>query len=134
MRRNGLFALLTVISIVVAPVLALAGDGSAIGGRSFLSQYVQTLYDEDSAIPVSEVKSVIQTSDGFLWIAGYQGLMRYNGTETRTYMPEDGFPSFKINTLYEDSRNRLWIGTNDSGVAVFEENVFTVYGNEHGMP
>ena len=134
MRFYRVLALLAVFALAAAPIPAMAGESAAISDRGFLSQYVQTLYDEDSHIPVSEVKSIMQTSDAFLWVAGYQGLMRFNGSEAKTFMPEDGFPSFKINILYEDSINRLWIGTNDSGLAVFDDNKFTVYGNEHGMP
>jgi energy-coupling factor transport system substrate-specific component len=104
------------------------------GDRTFLSEYVQVLYGEDSVIPMNEVKSVLQTSDRHLWIAGYQGLMRYNGSETRTFEPDDGFPSFKVNILYEDSAGRLWVGTNDSGAAVYENDVFTVYGLADGLP
>jgi energy-coupling factor transport system substrate-specific component len=102
--------------------------------RAFLSGYVQTLYGEESAIPMGIINSILQTSDGYMWFAGYRGLMRYNGTETMLMTPEDGLPSFSINLLFEDSSNRMWVCTNDSGIAVYERGVFTVYGLEEGLP
>jgi energy-coupling factor transport system substrate-specific component len=125
-----LFALL-----LLPAVFSSADYGESAGGdRIFLSEYVQELYGEDSAIPMIEVKSILQTSDMHLWIAGYQGLMRYNGSESKIFTPEDGFPSFKVNVLFEDSSGRLWIGTNDSGIVYFKNNSFTVYGLAEGLP
>ena len=126
--------IISALLLAATTVLIQAAEGDDYTNRLFLSDYVQTPYDEDSAIPMLEVKSVLQTSDKYLWFAGYQGLMRYNGTETKTFMPEDGFPSFKVNILYEDAKKRLWIGTNDNGVVLYEKNVFTVYGLDSGLP
>jgi energy-coupling factor transport system substrate-specific component len=130
MKKTVSLLLVLLILPVAVPVLADYNGGD----RAFLSEHVQVLYGEDSLIPMIEVKSILQTSDRHLWVGGYQGLMRYNGSETKLFTPDDGFPSFKVNTLFEDSAGRLWIGTNDSGAAVYYQNTFEVYGLADGIP
>jgi energy-coupling factor transport system substrate-specific component len=135
-----------ILCVILSALLVLAvlpaaapNDAEAVTplrdcGRAFLSQYVQTLFGEDSAIPAIDVNAILQTSDGYLWLATYQGLMRYNGMNSRVFTAEDGFPSDKINALFEDSAGRLWIGTNDSGFVMYSDEQFTVFGLDRGAP
>ena len=58
----------------------------------------------------------MQTNDGVLWIGTYAGLYRYNGREFRWV---DDYETVKnVNCLYVDEEGRLWIGTNDNGLAI----------------
>ncbi len=77
------------------------------------------LYNNTNGLPTSEVNEIVQTEEGFVWIACYSGLIRYDGTRfERTNLPS-GIGG--ITCLCADSRGRLWIGTNDSGLAVMEK-------------
>ena len=98
--------------------------GSGIGFTSFL-------YDNSSGLPTSEANSIAQTSDGFIWIGSYSGLIRYDGIDFERFDSSTGIAS--VVSLYVDSRDRLWIGTNDNGVAVYEKGEFTVYGQVEGL-
>ncbi len=88
------------------------------------SPYVVTLYNERNGLPTGEANAVLQTSDGYIWIGSYGGLIRYDGTEFRNYSVERKIESSSIRALFEDSQGRLWIGTNDAGVLVMENDVF----------
>ncbi len=98
--------------------------GSGIGFTSFL-------YDNSSGLPTSEANSIAQTSDGFIWIGSYSGLIRYDGIDFERFDSSTGIAS--VVSLYVDSKDRLWIGTNDNGVAVYEKGEFTVYGQVEGL-
>ncbi len=87
--------------------------------------YVVTLYNERNGLSTGEANTVLQTSDGYVWIGSYGGLIRYDGTEFRNYSVERKIASSSIRALFEDSQGRLWIGTNDAGVVVMEDDVFT---------
>lgn len=87
--------------------------------------YVVTLYNERNGLPTGEANTVLQTSDGYVWIGSYGGLIRYDSTEFRNYSVERKIESSSIRALFEDSQGRLWIGTNDAGVVVMENDVFT---------
>lgn len=88
--------------------------------------YVVTVYNENNGLPTGEANAVLQTSDGYIWIGSYGGLIRYDGTEFRNYsMEEDsGMTSSSVRSLFEDSEGKLWIGTNDAGVFVMENDQF----------
>lgn len=83
-------------------------------------------YNETNGLPTGEANTVLQTSDGYMWIGSYGGLIRYDGTTFRNYSDWGGIESSSIRALYEDSNGRLWVGTNDLGVYLFENNEFTL--------
>lgn len=76
--------------------------------------YSAVLYDVDNGLPVSDVNAIAQTGDGFIWIGSYGGLIRFDGNEFETINSEEGV--LIVRCLYVDSQDRLWIGTNDSGL------------------
>ena len=76
------------------------------------------LYNNMNGLPTSEANAIAETREGFLWIGGYSGLVRYDGHTFERVPPSTGVTS--VRALYVDHRNRLWIGTNDNGFAVME--------------
>lgn len=82
--------------------------------------YVRTVFNERSGLPTGEANDVLQTSDGYVWVGSYGGLIRYDGTEFRNFSSEGILPSSSVRMMFEDSIGRLWIGTNDAGVFVYE--------------
>ncbi len=94
--------------------------------ESFLQNWIVYEYNETNGLPTGEANTVLQTSDGYIWIGSYGGLIRYDGTEFYNFSGGNAtFPSSGIRALFEDSNGRLWIGTNDSGVYFYENNIFT---------
>ena len=89
------------------------------------------LYDNTNGLPTSEANAIVQTSEGFIWIGSYAGLIRYDGNTFVRMDSTGGLTSIKC--LYVDSRDRLWIGTNDNGVAVLERGELRKWGKLDGM-
>jgi signal transduction histidine kinase/ligand-binding sensor domain-containing protein/CheY-like chemotaxis protein/HPt (histidine-containing phosphotransfer) domain-containing protein len=103
--------------------------------QNFLSEYTQTRFSEDSAIPVTTANKVIQTRDGYIWIASYDGLIRFDGQRSKVFGRSDGsLPTNNIFTLFEDASGDLWIGTNDSGLALYKNGEFSFLTTENGLP
>jgi ligand-binding sensor domain-containing protein/signal transduction histidine kinase len=76
---------------------------------------IKTLRMSDG-LPSDRVRAVLQTRDGYIWIATFNGLARFDGIRFQTFRDRDT-PALRnslINSLFEDSRDRLWIG-NDTG-------------------
>ncbi|MBR6223899.1 MAG: HD domain-containing protein [Lachnospiraceae bacterium] len=90
------------------------GGGMAISKQTLGIGYATKLYDATSGIPTSEANAVLATSDGFIWIGGYSGLIKYDGTNFVRQDSSTGVTS--VNTLFEDNKGRLWVGTNDNGL------------------
>ena len=89
------------------------------------------IYDNMNGLPTSEANAIAQTSDGFIWIGSYAGLIRYDGNTFVRMDSTNGLTSIKC--LYVDSKDRLWIGTNDNGVAVMERGEIKMWGKLDGM-
>ena len=104
-------------------------------GTYYLSNTIQDLYTDDSRIPATQVNQVLQSRDGYLWVASYDGLIRYDGKYSKVFNKrDDGFPSRSIMRLFEDSRGRLWIGTNNAGLVLSDNGDFTTFGRQEGLP
>ena len=67
---------------------------------------------------------VLQTREGFLWVATKDGLNRYDGYNFRIFRnnPFDAFSLSDNETLhlFEDSRGWLWIGLQNRGMDLYE--------------
>ncbi len=64
------------------------------------------------------VTAICQDRAGFIWIGTSGGLQRYDGTRFKNYLADirdtAALQSDWISSIFEDSKNRLWIG-NDHG-------------------
>jgi signal transduction histidine kinase/DNA-binding response OmpR family regulator/ligand-binding sensor domain-containing protein len=71
------------------------------------------------------IYDILQSKDGFLWIATKDGLNRYDGYHFEVYT-NDPFNPYsiagnEITSLFEDSRGNIWIGLMDRGCDVLEK-------------
>ena len=91
-----------------------------------LEDYVEVSYDEGDGMIAGEANTVLQDEKGYIWIGSYGGLGRYNGNEFENMsLQGNGAPASGIRALFLDSSNRIWIGTNDSGLYFFENETFS---------
>ena len=93
--------------------------------------YSCVLYDNSNGLPTSEANDIAETSDGFIWIGSYSGLIRYDGNTFERIDSTTGIAS--VVCLFVDSKDRLWVGTNDNGLAVMENGEFRMFGKEDGL-
>ncbi|MBP5282947.1 MAG: histidine kinase, partial [Lachnospiraceae bacterium] len=99
-------------------------------GRS--EGFAAILYDNTNGLPTSEANDIIQTSEGFLWIGSYSGLIRYDGKNFERMDSTTGIAS--VVSLYADAQDRLWVGTNDSGVILLDKGTEKHYDTSNGLP
>ncbi len=75
-----------------------------------------THYSVADGLPQNTVMSIIEDSEGFLWVGTWDGLARFDGYTFRTYKPVDAalLPgSNRVDWLHEDSEGFIWLQTND---------------------
>ena len=112
-------------------ILGLSSRVHAYGwdDLGFESQHIATYYDMNAGLPFSEMNTVAQTRDGFVYMGGYGGLVRYDGKKFNLI---DEVSS--VVSLYAAKDGCLWIGTNDKGiVCMTPESEFITYGRESGL-
>ncbi len=95
------------------------------------TDYTAIVYDSSNGLPTSEANAIVQSSDGFIWIGGYSGFIRYDGTNFYRFDSSVGISS--VFSLYVDSKDRIWIGTNENGVAYYDHGTIKVYGRVEGL-
>ena len=126
------YLLLTVcvLSQLLIPVSAADTDDSDQGLNNEWGYFTQ-LYDNSNGLITSDANAVAQIGIGFIWIGGYGGLTRYDGNEFTHFDASTGISS--VNCLYVDSNDRLWVGTNDHGLAVRQRAQFHFWGRDEGL-
>jgi len=133
--------------LITVAALLLARDGSVMAQSQttagfdnperFLANYVVTIYSTlFNNFPSDDANAVLQTSDGFMWFGGYNGLFRFDGARFTIWnaVTPGGFGSSNIRALYEDADRVLWIGTNDRGLVAFQNGTFTIFDRTKGLP
>ncbi len=101
--------------LCVAP--ARVHTTSASEKNDYLSQYEAVDYDSYDGLVSMQINTVAQTPEGYIWVGTYSGLYRYDGYKFEKFDVDDSICN--VMRLYCDSRGRLWIGTNDSGLVCY---------------
>ncbi len=125
-----IYAILLLLPLTVSADTPVNG-GTVVTGQVKGAGYTSRLYDADSGLPTSEANTVYSSSDGFIWIGGYSGLIRYDGSYFERQDSTDGITS--VNDIFEDSKGRLWIGTNDNGVICISKGESLHYSYDEGL-
>ena len=70
--------------------------------------YVRTTWEE--ALPQSTVQAIVQTSDGYLWLGTYEGLVRFDGVQLEVFDRRKAplLPDAAILCLVADPSGGLW--------------------------
>lgn len=119
----GRFRRITAVFLALS-LFIISSERAYAAKESPLQHRIVYEFNETNGLPTGEANTVLQTSDGFIWIGSYGGLIRYDGTSFRNYSNGGVFPSSSVRALFEDSKGRLWIGTNDMGVFLYENREF----------
>ncbi len=77
-------------------------------------------------LPQATVEEAVQTEDGFLWLATYGGLVRFDGQRFKTYemAEDDSSYTLRISGLAPASGGGLWLGMERGGVVYFDGHTF----------
>ena len=70
-------------------------------------------WDVDAGLPSPRVYAVAHTPDGYVWVATYAGLSRFDGVEFTTITPaeEPALGAAIVTALAVDAAGTLWVGT-----------------------
>ncbi len=74
--------------------------------------YLVQNWQVENGLPQNSVNAVIQTHDGYIWFGTYNGLVRFDGVRFKIF-DTDNSPALtnnRITSLFEDSKECLWIG------------------------
>jgi len=144
--RKQFFGFVLILLIFIAATLPAPGESAA--GRNLNVSGVENLplsvdptgrtegfsailYNNPNGLPTSEANTITETAEGFIWIGSYAGLIRYDGNTFERIDSTTGIAN--VRCLFVDSQDRLWIGTNDSGVFVMDKGTLHQWDKGEGL-
>lgn len=107
------------IVFLACALMLIAGSDFSLSAQG----YVITHYDAKDGIGNDNVRTIVADSSGFIWMATWDGLTRYDGTDFVNYFhdPADStsLPYFSVNHIVIDRDDNLWISTDNGLLARF---------------
>ncbi len=123
--------------VLLGAVAALCeGSGNKeLAKASVTTAVARQSWSTEDGLPQNSVHAILQTRDGFLWIATEGGLARFDGLNFRVFQQSSDpvFTSDDLCCLAEDTRGGLWIGTAD-GLVRESHGDFERFGVDNGLP
>ena len=101
----------TLLVLILFPLVAFAQNKP--------KNYVFEKLPPEVGFTNTGVNDILEDHRGFLWMATWSGLAKYDGYKVKMYRQQpgnsNGLKSNKVTQIYEDSKGTLWIGTNYTG-------------------
>lgn len=85
-------------------------------------------------LPQNQIRAIRQTRDGYLWLATFDGLARFDGVRFVVFNRANT-PALRSNiftALFEDRAGNLWIGS-DGGLVRYQNGQFTAFTTAEGL-
>jgi ligand-binding sensor domain-containing protein/serine phosphatase RsbU (regulator of sigma subunit) len=94
----------------------------ALNPQKKLTQYILDNWTTDTGLPSNNVRRLLQTQDGYLWMGGFGGLVNFDGVRFSVFNRKnyDIFKSNSVYTLAETQDGTLWAGTEGSGLLSYK--------------
>jgi ligand-binding sensor domain-containing protein len=97
-------------------------------GFGFAQSPVFKVISTEEGLPSSEVYSVVQDDEGYIWGATDRGLFCYNGKTTKVFTTKDGLPSNVVYKMFKDPKGRIWMAASNNHLVYVEK------GKIHTIP
>jgi ligand-binding sensor domain-containing protein len=100
-----------------------------------LSRYIHAAWQTDAGLPQNNVQAILQSRDGYLWLATQEGLARFDGIRFTVFDKRNtaAIKENNIQALYEDRAGNLWFGTEGGGLCRMKDGSFVAYTIEDGL-
>jgi len=108
------YALMSPLLVGAVGMLLLCPRASALNPSLEVKQYPHTAWTHGDGF-MGETRSIVQTSDGYLWLGTEFGIVRFDGVRFVPWLPPVGrrLPSSDITALLATRDGTLWIGTTE---------------------
>jgi ligand-binding sensor domain-containing protein/serine phosphatase RsbU (regulator of sigma subunit) len=111
-------------------------DARALDPSKTPAQYVTHEWRQsDDGLPANYVPALLQTRDGYLWLASQEGLVRFDGDRFVVYSTRNvpALGTNDIDALAEDTSGALWIGTRGAGIVRYANGAYTSLSQKDGL-
>jgi ligand-binding sensor domain-containing protein/signal transduction histidine kinase len=127
----------TCISLLLGCAALLVSTGRAADFDADLAETASAmrLWHVADGLPSDSVTAILQTRDGFLWVGTSAGLVRFDGVKFTDFRPIASPTNILtgVTALCEDSKDQLWVGTQQNGLFEFAGGRVRHYAPEQGL-
>ncbi len=111
--------LLVVASMTLPKPLAGEVPGNVQAHGRPAAQFREKVWNRENGLPENEVTALLQSSDGYIWVATRAGLCRFDGLTFKTFshLSDPAFHSDYCISLAQDDKGQIWIGTQEGLVS-----------------
>jgi signal transduction histidine kinase/ligand-binding sensor domain-containing protein/DNA-binding response OmpR family regulator len=82
-------------------------------------------YNINSGLSSDYLRAIMQDREGYIWVATDNGINRFDGYKTTIYKPDfsrdKSFNTVDFTCMTEDAEGNIWLGTDHSGINVFNK-------------
>jgi signal transduction histidine kinase/DNA-binding response OmpR family regulator len=112
-----------------SPATAQAPDSAAS------DPFVHESWTVQDGLPVNAINALLQSRDGYIWIATFDGLVRFDGVRFTVFNSGNspGLPSNRVVTVREARNGDLWLRTELLQLVRYRNGRFTHIGPESGL-
>ena len=99
------------------------------------AQYRFTQWTADAGLPQNSVRGLVETPDGFLWIATLNGAARFDGVHFQVFDKSNtpGISSSRFTAMIAGSGADLWFVSEDNNLVLLHNGVFRTLDESAGM-
>jgi len=128
--KRQVFLLFTVVLLItLSGTWALAREPSGPD-----TQHILEKWTTENGLPQNSINDILQTRDGYLWLATHGGLVRFDGARFVVFDRSiEGIKSQRIKALCEDSKGTLWAGSEEGMLIRYRDGKFTTYKIEERL-
>lgn len=130
-RGRALAGLLLLSASCMAPAAL------AVGAKGQLGDYTHDAWTTSDGLPHNTITDMAQSRDGYLWLATWEGLVRYNGNEFRVY-DRGSQPALRdgaIAALSPSGDGGLWFADSRGNLGHWQSGEHLRYwGRAEGLP
>lgn len=108
----------------------------AIDPSRRLVQSFHRIWQFQQGLPQATIYSIIQSSDGYLWLGTPSGVVRFDGVHFTVMREMGGVPLEKtqVLALLEDKQQNFWLGTDGGGLIRVRQGVAKRFTKADGLP
>ncbi len=89
-------------------------------------EYISEQWTTNNGLPINHVNQIYQTQDGFLWLATFTGLVRFDGITFKEYNSGNtpSLPSNRITAIQPGAGNSFWMNSEQGHLILYENGEF----------
>ena len=99
------------------------------------AQYRATQWTADSGLPQNSVRGIVQTPDGYIWVATLNGVARFDGIRFTVFNKSNtpGISSNRFVAMVKGVGGDLWLASEDNNLIRYHNGRFTILDEAAGI-